>query len=81
MTGSSALTAGFMLILVSAACTAAGIAVGHVVGSSVLGGFAGGALGIVAGFLAVWRIYVVPMREASLAKDYSHLTPRMDEDE
>lgn len=81
MTGASALSAGFILILVSLCVTGAGIAMGHHFGEPVIGGFIGGILGILLGFYVVWKMYLVPLRAASLSRDLSHLKSQWDEDD
>lgn len=54
--------------------------VGELVDSRVAGGFVGGAIGAVAAFWVVWRMFLVPLRTASLQKDYSHLLTLEDDD-
>lgn len=80
MSGAGALTAGLLLIVVSVIASAAFAAVGYVLGSATLGFLFGLPFAFAAGFWAVWKIYWVPMRAASLAKDYSHLKPQWDDD-
>lgn len=81
MTGASALSAGFALILVTLVLAAAGAGVGSLLGNVVAGGFVGGIAGICAGFAVVWRVYAKPMRDASLSRDYSHLKTHWDTDD
>jgi len=81
MTGANALTAGLLLIAVSAIVAAIGAGIGYAAGNTPLGLIAGMAVGLVTGFWAVWKIYVIPMRTASLKNDYSHLKPQWDDDE
>lgn len=81
MTGANALSAGFLLIVVSAIVAAIGAGIGYAAGNVAPGLIVGMAIGLVAGFWAVWKVFVAPMREASLKRDYSHLKPQWDDDE
>jgi hypothetical protein len=77
----SGLSAGFVLIAVVGVFIAVGIGIGTLLDAQLAGGFAGGVLGVIAGFVVVYRVFLVPMRKASMARDYSHLTPITDDDD
>ena len=80
MNSASGLSAGFVLIAVVGVFIAVGIGIGTLLGVPVAGGFVGGVLGVFAGFATVYRVFLVPMRKASMERDYSHLTPITDDD-
>lgn len=81
MHGANSLGAGLMLVLVSLGCAAAGVGLGTLLGSAVAGGFVGGVIGVGAAFRTVYVVYLRPLRDESLAKDYRHLTPRLEDDD
>lgn len=65
-----------MLVIVNAACALIGWFVADIAGLLV-----GMAIGFVLGFVAIYRVYFKPLREASLQRDYSHLEPKLDDDD
>jgi hypothetical protein len=81
MTGSGALAAGWLLVLVTAALAAAGTVLGGLVELRFLGGLAGGVLGTILGFVLVWRRYVVPANEEDAGRDYSRVRKFEDDDD
>jgi hypothetical protein len=81
MTGSGALAAGWLLVLVTAAVAAVGTVLGGMVELRFLGGLAGGVLGTILGFVLVWRRYVVPANEEDAGRDYSRVRKFEDDDD
>lgn len=81
MNSASGLSAGFVLIVVVGIVAGVGGLIGEVAGSVVAGAFTGGILGVFAGFWTVYKLFLVPMRRASMARDYSHITPLTDDDD
>jgi hypothetical protein len=81
MTGSGALAAGWLLLLTTAACAAAGVLLGGLADVRFLGGLAGGVLGTVVGFVLVWKRYVVPANQEDEGRDYSRVRKLEDDDE
>lgn len=81
MNGSSALAAGWLLLLTSAACAAVGVLLGGLVDVRMFGGLAGGIVGTVLGFVLVWKRYVVPANEEDRTRDYSRVRKIEDDDE
>lgn len=79
--GSGALAAGWLLVLVTAVGAGAGAWLGSLADVTVLGGLGGGALGVIAGFAIVWRTYVVPANEADAKRDYSNIRTVEDDDD
>lgn len=75
MNYSASLAAGFVLVITVAACAVIGLLVADAPGLLV-----GLAVGFVAGFVLVYRMYLKPLRDSSLSKDYSHLKPDLDDD-
>lgn len=80
MTGSGALAAGWLLVLTTAALAGVGVFLGGLADLRFLGGLAGGALGVVLGYVLVWRLFVVPANEAARHRDYSGI-PTLDDDD
>ncbi len=81
MTGSGALAAGWLLVLTTAACAAAGALLGGLADVRMLGGLAGGVIGIVLGFRLVWLRYVVPANQEDEGRDYSRIRKFDDDDD
>ena len=67
-------------MLVASVCTLAGAGVGHLAGSVAAGGFIGALASIPVAMLVTYRVILRPFREESLKRDYSHLTPQVDDD-
>jgi hypothetical protein len=81
MTGSGALAAGWLLVLTTAACAAAGALLGGLADLRFIGGLAGGVLGTILGFVLVWHRYVVPANQEDAGRDYSRIRKLEDDDE
>lgn len=81
MTGSGALAAGWLLVLVTAAFAAVGVFLGGLVDYSAFGGLAGGVLGTVLGFIIVWHRFVVPANREDEGRDYSRVREIEDDDD
>lgn len=72
---------GATLIAIVVACTAVGAGLGWLLGNATIGAFLGalGSVPLVA--LAVWRLVIRPFSEESRQRDYSNLTPLVDDDD
>jgi hypothetical protein len=81
MTGSGALAAGWLLVLTTVACAAAGVLLGGLADLRMIGGLAGGVLGTVLGFVLVWHRYVVPANQEDEGRDYSQVRKFEDDDD
>lgn len=81
MSNSSGMGAGLVLIAVLVGCIALGIAAGAALGSTVAGGFVGGVLGVFVAFRTVYVVHVRPLRERMERTDYSHLEPKLEDDD
>ena len=81
MNGSSALAAGWLLLLTTAALAAVGVLLGGLADARFIGGLAGGVLGTILGFVLVWHRYVVPANEEDRRRDYSGVRKIEDDDD
>jgi len=81
MNGSSALAAGWLLLLTSAALAVAGVLLGGLLDARLLGGLAGGIAGTILGFVLVWKRYVIPANEEDRHRDYSGVRKVEDDDD
>lgn len=81
MTGTGALAAGWILLIATAVGAGIGILVGDLADLRFLGGLAGGIVGTIAGFVLVWRLFVVPANEEVAGRDYSGISPPKDDDD
>jgi len=79
--GAESLSAGFVLVGVSAVIALVGYFIGDALGSAVFGVLVGALVGIVVGFVVVYRVYVKPQRTSMESHDYSHLQPKLGDDE
>jgi hypothetical protein len=73
--------AGVAMMAIAALCTFAGAGIGWYLGSVAAGGFAGALVGVPVSLVVVWRLYVKPFSKAFAERDYSHLSPKLDDDE
>lgn len=72
--------AGVTMMAVVTCCTFAGLGVGHLLGSTSAGGFVGALVGVPVSLFVAWKLYVKPFSTAFAERDYSHLTPKYDDD-
>ena len=73
--------AGVAMMAIAALCTLAGCGIGWLLGSVAAGGFVGALVGVPVSLVVVWRAYVKPFSKAFAERDYSHLSPKLDDDE
>jgi hypothetical protein len=73
--------AGVAMMAIVAFCTLAGVGIGWLLGSVATGGFVGALVGFPVSLVVVWRVYVKPFSKAFAERDYSHLSPKLDDDE
>lgn len=69
------------MMAVAALCTLAGLGIGSLLGSLEAGGFIGALVGVPVSLLVLWRLYLKPFGEASAQRDYSHLSPKLGDDD
>lgn len=81
MSGSQALSAGWLLVLCTFGGAGIGVLVGSLVDARFVIGLVGGLLGTVAGFALVYKRYVVPANEADAKRDYSTFERVEDDDD
>jgi hypothetical protein len=72
--------AGVAMMAVVACCTLAGLGAGWLLGSATIGGFVGALVGFPVSLAVVWRWYVKPFSDDFAARDFSHLSPRLDDE-
>jgi hypothetical protein len=72
---------GVAMMAVAASCTLVGVGVGSLVDATAGGGFVGALIGVPTSLFVGWRYFVKPYSEASAARDFSHLSPKLDDDE
>lgn len=70
----------FLMAAIVGGCGALGYWIGSMAGSIVLGAFGGALLGVPLATIVVHQTYWKAFREASKDADYSHLTPKVDDD-
>ena len=73
--------AGVAMMAIVAICTFAGVGIGWLLGSVATGGFVGALAGVPVSLAVVWRLYVKPFAKDFAERDYSHLSPKLDDDE
>lgn len=72
---------GVALMAIVAAFAIAGVGVGALLGSAKVGGFLGALVGVPVATVIVWRTFVRPFRDEFNARDYSHLSPKLGDDD
>lgn len=72
---------GVALMAIVAAFAIAGVGVGALLGSTKVGGFLGALIGVPVASVVTWRVFVKPFRDDFNSRDYSHLAPKLGDDD